>query len=83
MNDPDTPAEALDDDTIVIHFEKALRRYSGAYQAINRMFLENVADSFTMVNREEDMGDEGMRVAKMSYHPVDFLRKCTLSWFPE
>ena len=78
-----TVGEALDDETIVIHFEKALRRYSGAYQAINRMFLENVAGSFTMVNREEDMGDEGMRVAKMSYHPVDFLRKCTLSWFPE
>jgi len=78
-----TIGEALDNETIVIHFEKALRRYSGAYQAINRMFLEKTAGSFTLVNREEDMGDEGMRVAKMSYHPVDFLRKCTLSWFPE
>lgn len=77
-----TIGEALSNDTIVIHFEKALARYNGAYQAINRMFLEKSASSFTIVNREEDLGNEGMRVAKMSYHPVDFLRKCTLSWFP-
>ena len=78
-----TVGEAVGDDTIVIHFEKALRRFKGAYQAINRLFLRNTAHSFSFVNREEDMGDEGMRVAKMSYHPVDFLKKCFLSWIPD
>ena len=38
---------------------------------------------YDAVNREEDLGDEGMRVAKMSYHPVGFLKKYTLSWFPD
>lgn len=78
-----TIAETISEDTVMIHFEKALSIYSGAYQAINRMFLQNSASSFTTVNREEDLGDEGMRVAKMSYHPVGFLKKYTLSWFPD
>ncbi|MDI9370541.1 MAG: phosphatidylglycerol lysyltransferase domain-containing protein [Synergistota bacterium] len=77
-----TVAEVIDDDTIVVHFEKALRRFKGAYQAINRLFLKNTAHSFKFVNREEDMDDEGMRVAKMSYHPVDFIKKCVLVWSP-
>ena len=78
-----TIAEAISEDTVMIHFEKALSAYNGAYQAINRMFLQNTASSFTTVNREEDLGDEGMRAAKMSYHPVGFLKKYTLSWFPD
>ncbi len=78
-----TIAEAIPGDTVMIHFEKALSSYNGAYQAINRLFLQNTAPSFTTVNREEDLGDEGMRVAKMSYHPVGFLKKYTLSWFPD
>lgn len=77
-----TVGEAIDEDTVVIHFEKALRRFNGAYQAINRLFLKNTASSFLLVNREEDMGDEGMRVAKMSYHPVDYIKKCVLLWSP-
>ena len=78
-----TIAEAISEDTLVIHFEKALSVYNGAYQAINRMFLQSTASSFITVNREEDLGDEGMRVAKMSYHPVGFLKKYVLSWFPD
>ena len=78
-----TIAESISEDTVMIHFEKALTKYNGGYQAINRMFLQNTASSFTIVNREEDLGDTGMRVAKMSYHPVGFLKKYTLSWFPD
>jgi len=78
-----TIAEAISQDTVMIHFEKALSSFNGAYQAINRMFLQNTASSYTTVNREEDLGDEGMRVAKMSYHPVGFLKKYVLSWFPD
>ena len=75
-----TVAEALTEDMLMIHFEKGLSSYNGAYQVINRMFLERTASSFSVVNREEDLGEEGMRVAKMSYHPVGFLKKCALSW---
>ncbi|QTX33385.1 DUF2156 domain-containing protein [Aminithiophilus ramosus] len=73
-----TVAEALDD-TVVIHFEKGLSDYKGVYQAINRIFLERLA-SFRYVNREQDLGEEGLRKAKMSYNPVDFLRKYAVAW---
>ena len=77
-----TIAEGITDHILVIHFEKALSAYNGGYQAINRLFLQKTASSYTLVNREEDLGDKGMRVAKMSYNPVDFLRKYVLSWDP-
>jgi hypothetical protein len=70
-----TVAEALTDDTLVIHFEKGDTVYKGVYQAINQIFLSNSGQSFSFVNREQDLNDEGLRKAKLSYHPVDFLRK--------
>ncbi len=77
-----TVAEGISDQVLVIHFEKALTAFNGGYQAIHRLFLQKTASSYLLVNREEDLGDRGMRVAKMSYHPVDFLRKYVLSWNP-
>ncbi|MFZ0484981.1 MAG: phosphatidylglycerol lysyltransferase domain-containing protein, partial [Desulfobacterales bacterium] len=68
-------AEQLSQDTIVIHFEKGNPDYKGAYQAINQMFLEHNGEQFDFVNREQDLGDEGLRKAKLSYHPVDFVKK--------
>lgn len=76
-----TVAEALGD-TLIIHFEKGLTEYKGVYQAINQMFLEHAGESFRQVNREQDMGQEGIRKAKMSYNPVDFLKKYTVTWRP-
>ncbi len=70
-----TIAEQLSQDTIVIHFEKGNPDYKGAYQAINQMFLEHNGEQFDFVNREQDLGDEGLRKAKLSYHPVDFVKK--------
>ena len=78
-----TIAEALTDDTVEIHFEKAFTHYAGVYQAINALFLERTAASFTWVNREEDLGDPGMREAKMSYHPASFIRKCRVTYLSE
>lgn len=72
-----TVAERLDGDTLVIHFEKALNGYKGVYQAINHEFLA-VQDGFEVVNREQDLGNEGLRKAKMSYNPFDFLKKFRL-----
>ena len=70
-----TIAEALTTDTVVIHFEKGHPDYRGAYQAINQMFLDNFARKFKIVNREQDLGDEGLRKAKLSYNPIDFNKK--------
>jgi hypothetical protein len=70
-----TVAEALSDDTLLIHFEKGDIEYKGVYQAINQMFLTHSGKGFRFVNREQDLDDEGLRKAKLSYHPVDFQKK--------
>jgi hypothetical protein len=70
-----TIAEALTTDTLVIHFEKGHPDYRGVYQAINQMFLDNLSRKFKIVNREQDLGDEGLRKAKLSYNPIDFNKK--------
>ena len=70
-----TVAEVMPDNTLVIHFEKGCPDFKGSYQAINQMFLQNDTSSCTHVNREQDLGDQGLRKAKLSYNPVDFVRK--------
>ncbi|MDK2957051.1 MAG: uncharacterized protein PWQ57_2547 [Desulfovibrionales bacterium] len=70
-----TVGERLDDETVVIHFEKGCSKCKGVYQAINQMFLEDAAQEFTWVNREQDIGDPGLRKAKMSYNPAYLLDK--------
>lgn len=67
--------EPLNSNTIVIHIEKANIEYQGAYQAINREFLANAWNSYNLVNREEDLGIEGLRKAKQSYHPLYLQHK--------
>ncbi|MDE5926073.1 MAG: phosphatidylglycerol lysyltransferase domain-containing protein [Helicobacter sp.] len=62
--------EPLNSDTVVIHIEKANIEYQGAYQAINREFLAHEWSAYSYVNREEDLGIEGLRKAKQSYHPL-------------
>lgn len=73
-----TLAEPLNNDTLIIHFEKAANGIKGAYQAINYLFCNDVGKDFTYINREQDLGDEGLRQAKLSYNPTDFSRKCTV-----
>ena len=70
-----TVAEDFGDRTLLIHFEKGDPGYKGVYQAINQFFLDSVKDRFTVVNREQDLGSEGLRKAKLSHHPIDFVRK--------
>lgn len=57
-------------DTFVVHAEKALLNYQGAYTAINCEFSKTLADRFRFINREEDAGSDGLRKAKLSYHPA-------------
>jgi hypothetical protein len=70
-----TVAEHLTADTVLIHFEKGDTVFKGVYQAMNQMFLEKSAGDFAFVNREQDLNDEGLRKAKLSYLPAYFLKK--------
>ena len=59
----------------VLHIEKANPDIKGLYQFINQQFLVNEFPDAALVNREDDVGMEGLRKAKMSYNPVGFARK--------
>lgn len=74
-----TLAERLNNNTAVVHFEKANPKYSGLYQLINNWFCRNALSSFEYVNREQDMGEEGLRAAKQSYHPHHMVEKYYLT----
>ncbi len=67
--------EKLNDDTALIQIELADDSYRGAYQAINKLFCENEWKDLKYVNREEDMGIEGLRRAKESYQPEFLVEK--------
>ncbi len=67
-------------DTVDVMVEKGDYAYDGVYQAINKMFAENNCSDVTYINREEDMGIEGMRRAKLSYYPTELLRKYGAVW---
>jgi hypothetical protein len=58
-----------------IHFEKALEKYKGIYQYMNQCFAASLPDNLVYLNREQDLGDEGLRHAKLSYRPSGFVRK--------
>lgn len=71
-------AEELTKDTLVVHFEKAQTDYRGAYQAINHALVNNYGQDYSFINREQDMDEEGLRKAKESYLPINYLKKSTL-----
>ncbi|NVM02201.1 MAG: DUF2156 domain-containing protein [Candidatus Helarchaeota archaeon] len=70
-----TMGEKLNPDTAVIHIEKALAEYKGSYQAINNFFLKKCCEDVKFVNREQDLGDPGLRQAKSSYNPHHMVKK--------
>ena len=63
--------------SFVIHFEKAVLEegFKGLYQYINQAFASILPEKYKTVNREQDLGNPGLRHAKMSYRPVDFVKK--------
>ncbi|MFO7850597.1 MAG: phosphatidylglycerol lysyltransferase domain-containing protein [Spirochaetia bacterium] len=61
-----------------VHFEKAHGNYKGIYQFINRSFASMLPRHFVHINREQDLGDPGLRQAKMSYRPCGFIKKYTV-----
>lgn len=70
-----TFGEQLNTDSVVVHVEKADPNIRGVYPAINQAYVKNCWQGMTYINREEDMGHEGLRKAKESYKPVKMIEK--------
>ena len=77
-----TMGDLLSSDTYDVHFEKAYGELQGAYAMINREFARRVRQRHPQVrylNREDDMGVEGLRKAKESYYPDLMVEKYSAS----
>ncbi|MBC6002272.1 MAG: phosphatidylglycerol lysyltransferase domain-containing protein [Paeniclostridium sordellii] len=73
-----TIGENINENMAVIHIEKANPEIRGLYPYINQQFLVHEFKDVEFVNREEDLGIEGLRKAKLSYHPCKFVEKYTV-----
>lgn len=73
-----TMGEYINPNMALIHIEKANPVIRGLYPFINQQFLVHEFSDAEFVNREEDLGIEGLRKAKLSYHPVRFVEKYTV-----
>ena len=60
----------INENTADIHFEKADREYDGSYAFVNNSFAKYGFHDAEYINREEDLGIEGLRKAKLSYYPI-------------
>ena len=73
-----TMGSILSPDTFDIHFDKALDGVDGAYAAINQSFAQYLQEKYPQIrylNREDDLGIDGLRKAKLSYHPDHLVTK--------
>jgi len=61
--------------SFAVHFEKAIGGYKGIYQFINQCFASVLPRHYHYINREQDLGDDGLRQAKMTYRPWGFVKK--------
>lgn len=74
-----TVGERLHPHIQLIHIEKANTDIEGLFPMINQQYILHECEGVELINREEDMGIEGMRKAKRSYHPIKMIEKYMLS----
>ncbi len=67
--------ERLNRQTAVVHIEKANTEIRGLYNAINQQFCERQWADTPFINREQDLGEPGLRKAKLSYNPDHLVEK--------
>lgn len=67
--------EKLNRNTAVCHFEKADPFKEGLTQLVNREFARLLFTDCRYINREQDLGEAGLRNAKLSYHPTELIKK--------
>ncbi len=66
--------------TLIVHIEKALTIYEGVYPVMAQEFAKAFAiDGIKYINREEDCGDNGLRISKLQYHPLEVKEKNIIS----
>lgn len=70
-----TIGELANEDMAIIHFEKGRKDINGIYAFTNRTFVEMYLSEVTYINREQDLGIEGLRRAKKSYQPIKLEEK--------
>lgn len=70
-----TMGDELNEETFLVHIEKAYADIQGAYPMINKQFVINECEGYRFINREDDAGDEGLRRAKLSYKPIAKIKK--------
>ncbi|MFA6282445.1 MAG: phosphatidylglycerol lysyltransferase domain-containing protein [Candidatus Omnitrophota bacterium] len=74
-----TIAERLNKDTMVLHILKADPDMIGLYQVMTNEFMARESAGFKYVNFEQDLGVPGLRKAKLSYNPIELIKKYTLT----
>lgn len=75
-----TFGEAINDTVFCTHVEKAFSHMRGSYPIINQEFSLHNLSSYKLVNREEDLGLEGLKKAKLSYYPDILLAKISAAY---
>lgn len=71
--------EAINSDTYCVHIEKAFHEIQGSYAIVNRDFARRFCSEYDCINREDDVGEEGLRKAKLSYYPEIITDKITIT----
>ncbi len=67
--------ELLDENTAVVHIEKANPEFKGIYPTVTQMYAQRWEDETQFINLEQDLGEPGLRRAKQSYHPEHLAKK--------
>lgn len=78
-----TYGSQINSDTFCIHIEKADPNIEGSATMINQLFAKEIAAEYQYINREEDLGLEGLRYAKLKYHPIELLSKVSARMLAE